>query len=30
VRDEDKKVEVYLSNGGKVIGRIEGAAVNRE
>jgi DUF4097 and DUF4098 domain-containing protein YvlB len=30
VRDEDKKVEVYLSNGGKVSGRIEGAEVYEE
>jgi len=30
VRDEDKEVKVYLLNGGKVNGRIEGAKVIRE
>lgn len=29
VRDEDKKVEVYLSDGGKIMGRIERAEVIR-
>lgn len=30
VRDEDKEVKVYLLNGGKVYGKIDGAVVFRE